>query len=884
MAFGFFDPGEVAFLRGDEGERVARKSMFSGTEYTCEECGLYTHCKHAKIPIQGNGPILILADYPTLGEDATGIPLSTNMGLIVRDELNDIPALKNQIAYGFALRCKPIGEPKPKHIEACRRFLIADIQRLQPKVIIPVGDVAFRMLVGHKLIGRADSTYTNWVGECIPDQEYKCWICPIYHPRDIGYMVSKSKNPDDTAEVKLWIKQLKRATRYINEPFIDFQTPVQESIKIVTTITDAIQAIKYYQTKKRIACDWETTGIKAQRKEQRILAFSISDGITSTAFPMFQSKEFVDVLVDFLEDANVEKIAHNAAFEYIWAAEKLNCTPRGFKHDTALLLHLLHNQKPVSLKWGVYAQYGVAGYDSLIDAYIEADKSEKELWGANALNHLEEAPQLELLSYNAQDSLFTYWLYEDLIDRLPKAMRPLYTLFNEGQIELSRSHLYGMHTEQSIIKDRILQVEELLQNALDAVRQAPEILQHWVHTEEFDPNKLEHVKEILFDKLGYVPYFFTDTEQPKTDIKSLEALNTPIAKKILEYRRWYKVLNTYLAGFAREELNGRIHGFFTLNRVRTYRSSANTPNFQNIPSRDREIKSLVRSLIYPTKGHFLAGDDYKSVEVIVAAVYTQDDNLLRYVQDKGTDMHRDSAMDILLLTEEQVKTWKKGDWRKIAKNKFVFPEFYGSYYGNIAPDFWDEISVDVQMLEHLQSKGIRNFDDFEEHLHEVENVFWNERFYGYKQWKQDMFAFYNKHGYIESYTGARFQPPMDSKQVSNYPIQSSAAHILFWTYVQVGEEIRKRNLHSRLIGQIHDQVLKDTHPNERDIMNYLVWEYGTQKVRDHWKWINVPLEIESEEGEVDQPWSTITAKGFLHELVSEDIIQKERNHARRIIQ
>ena len=135
---------------------------------------------------------------------------------------------------------------------------------------------------------------------------------------------------------------------------------------------------------------------------------------------------------------------------------------------------------------------------------------------------------------------------------------------------------------------------------------------------------------------------------------------------------------------------------------------------------------------------------------------------------------------------------------------------------------------------------------FEHHLKEVENDFWNNRFGDYGQWKKDWFDAYLEKGYFDLYTGFRIYGSHRRNQVCNYPVQGSAFHCLLWTLIQVNKALRHYKMKSKVVGQIHDSLIGDVRENELTYYLELVEHIVTVKLRKHYPWLIVPLEVEYE--------------------------------------
>lgn len=168
---------------------------------------------------------------------------------------------------------------------------------------------------------------------------------------------------------------------------------------------------------------------------------------------------------------------------------------------------------------------------------------------------------------------------------------------------------------------------------------------------------------------------------PDSQETTLEALGSKFTKAYLRNKKYKKLLSTQLLGIRREmyRVGNKwfISPFFNLHLVRTYRSSSDRINFQNIPIRDEELAEIVRQIFIPrASNRVIIEIDYGGIEVKIAACYHKDPVMLDYLNDPTKDMHTDTASQCYKIKKSDVT--KKV--RHAAKNQFVFPEFYGSVY------------------------------------------------------------------------------------------------------------------------------------------------------------------------------------------------------------
>jgi hypothetical protein len=246
--------------------------------------------------------------------------------------------------------------------------------------------------------------------------------------------------------------------------------------------------------------------------------------------------------------------------------------------------------------------------------------------------------------------------------------------------------------------------------------------------------------------------------------------------------------------------------------------------------------------------------------------------MIKYVKyPEKNNMHTDMAIQIYMLDEFH-KEGSEKILRSGAKNGFVFPQFYGDYYLNNAVSLatWGKLPTQGQFNEkqglelitgktlgqHLIQKDIHDFDDFVEHIKQVEDDFWNNRFKEYGKWKKNNVKEYYKNGYLKTLTGFVCSGFLSRNDINNYPIQGSAFHCNLYTFIKLNKEIKKRKLKSKLIGQIHDSIIIDACTKEVTLLMDLLKNIACVQLRKEWKWINVPLEIEANVFEPDAHWAS----------------------------
>lgn len=860
MNKGFFNDKESSIIRGDE---TIKSTIKNSVVFNCAKCGLSLSCKSPKMKISGNGKLNILICGEFLGQtdDEKGIHFAGSSGQILRTIVKELDYdLDKDFFITTACRCKPPNNSIPTAIQisSCRKYLLRDIEELKPKVIIPLGKIAVEGLIGHRLQGRISGcSMTDWANTFIPDQELKCYICPSWSPSSI---LRQSKNGDiEDIVLRNQIKNtIKKAIALSTSSF--FKYDYLSDCFPIYKIEEAIKVIEDFSKKDVISFDYETTGLKPYRDGQKIYSVSISDGLFGISFPYFNDKIFRRKWLQLLS-SKVKKICHNGKFENMWTAIRggFNDTEgleiNNFEWDTMLAAHSLYNNKKTNLKFHSYIHLGILGYDTEIDPFLEPLSKEKDIYGDNAFNQIEKAPLEKLLKYNAMDSLLTFKLYEIQKSKLDSTLIEGVKFFTKGSMTLSNIEQNGI----SFNNQDALVLEKELKDKLNEIEKrvlCSKELKKWNKKELFRISAPQDITHLLFDILKYECKETTNTGKPKSDIESLKNYKLPIVQDCLEWRKWQKVYNTYIKSLTRENTNGIIHAFYHLHLVDSFRSSASNPNMQNLPKHDEEVYKMLRKLIVPRKGYKIGEYDYGSMEVRCIACYNKDPNLIAYINNPNTDMHRDMAGMIFLKDKKDISS----DERYVAKNSFVFPTFYGSYYKNTSTQLWENCSKETKI--HLKEKGLKKLDDFITHVQNIEKVFWRDMFpIGY-DWMQKTIKDFNKNGYMDSFTGFRYWGPLSNNQIINFRIQGSGFHCLLWTLNKLKKEFEKREYKSKLIGEIHDSMILDIWPEEEKEIDHLIWNIGTQKIREYWDWIIVPLIIEKSISNIDGNWSELS-KGVI---------------------
>jgi DNA polymerase-1 len=543
----------------------------------------------------------------------------------------------------------------------------------------------------------------------------------------------------------------------------------------------------------------------------------------------------------------------------------------------------------------LHVQFGIIDYDSEVSSFLKTSGEH-----ANQINRLEEYMQSErgekeVLKYCALDSIYEYrlamWQRKHMagtqglteVSPINSDFPNAYHLLHNGVLALGKAERQGIRVDVEYCERMVHRLEKKVER-LEKKIFSSNFYKRWQHVSKgkVNLNSGDQLAYYLYNVKKLTPAKFTDSGKGSTDEEALKMLKIPELNWMIERSKLLKSKDTYLGGFLKEQVNGVLHPFFNLHLAKTYRSSSQNPNFQNIPKRDKKTMQLIRKALFPRPGHQLLEMDYSGIEVAIAACYHKDPTMIEYIENPDNDMHGDMAAQIFLVDDFDKHDPEHSFLRKATKNGFVFPQFYGDYFKNNAESLcgdwlglpqgkWKKgMGMEFaggHISDHLIAKGIKEFGTikrngnktiitgFLKHIRDIEEDFWTKRFPVYAKWKEKHYERYLENGYTSLYTGFVNKGIMGKNDAINYPIQGSAFHCLLWSFHKITEELEKREMDSKLIGQIHDAIVVDVHPDELEEVHEIIIDIGTRQLKDHWKWINVPLEIEAELCPVDASWA-----------------------------
>ena len=337
--------------------------------------------------------------------------------------------------------------------------------------------------------------------------------------------------------------------------------------------------------------------------------------------------------------------------------------------------------------------------------------------------------------------------------------------------------------------------------------------------EEFNINSPKQLGVILFEKLGMPHAKKTKTGySTAADVLDKLAPDYPVVAKILEYRQLTKLKSTYadgLAGFIGSD--GRIHGKFNQTITATGRISSTEPNLQNIPVR-MELGRLIRKVFVPKEGCVFVDADYSQIELRILAHCSGDEQLIQAYRE-AKDIHRMTASQVFHTPFDEVTDLQRRNAKAVN---------FGIVYGISSFGLSQDLSITRK-----------------EAAQYIEHYF--ETYPGIKRFLDDAVAHAKEKGYAVTLFGRRrpvpelkssnfMQRSFGERVAMNAPIQGTAADIIKIAMIGVNGELKKRNMKSRLILQVHDELLIEADESEEEEVKAILKEQ-----MEHAAELSVPL-------------------------------------------
>lgn len=586
-------------------------------------------------------------------------------------------------------------------------------------------------------------------------------------------------------------------------------TGVYETVRTTAQLDAVLHAIRQAKT---FCLDTETTSLNPLEAELVGVSLAIEERKawyipvghhTLDADPHLTRDEVLAALRSLLEDSTLRLIGQNTKYDAMVLAQS-QLWPRNFAGDTMIASYLLDPNKRHNLNdlaWE-HLQYRMMTYESVTDG---GKKNFAEVSVADATR------------YSGEDADITLRLAHQLFPRVQdEDMGPLFTDIELPlALVLAKMELTGIRIDTQFLAS--------LSTEFGAHRHRLEKEIYEAAGEEFNLASPKQLQVILFDKLG-LPRGKKTATGSSTDSSVLEALaeQYPLPAKILEYRGFTKLQSTYVDALPKlvQEKTGRVHTSFNQTVTATGRLSSSNPNLQNIPIRSEKGRRI-REAFMPEPGQILLSADYSQIELRLLAHLSQDPLLMESFQ-KDQDVHARTASELFEVPIPAVSA----DQRRQAKTIN-----FGIIYGMGALRLARSLGIPTKTA---QTYIMQYF----------------ARYHHIKSYMDGILVEARERGYVTTLLGRRrYVPELQShnqqmasaaeRAAINTPIQGTAADLIKMAMVAIDRRLGQEKLQTRMLLQVHDELLFEVPESELEQVKALVREVmeGVMSLR-------VPLRVD----------------------------------------
>ena len=603
----------------------------------------------------------------------------------------------------------------------------------------------------------------------------------------------------------------------------------------------------------------------------------LGDLYTEEAYVLFQRLQFKNLLSRFevkapankLEDSFV-KITKKTEAEKVFAkAKKSSCVGISFYKDTKNVLPLFIQEAGLTGlgisfdRENIYVITTEEGLEIsyLLNAVVELSKSVQTISLFQGKKALEYIPQIRKESMF--DAIIAAYLLNPLkndYDFMDVAREQLDILMDDKMEELQKCfyEAYAAWASKEILEKKLIEtgmdklfyeVEmplvftlfDMEQNGvkvegpalkLYGEKLADKIVEvekriYEQTGENFNINSPKQLGVILFEKMGLPNGKKTKTGySTSADVLEKLATDYPVVSDILEYRQLTKLKSTYADGLANYIADdGRIHGKFNQTITATGRISSTEPNLQNIPVR-MELGRLIRKVFVPEDGYVFVDADYSQIELRILAHCSGDEQLINAYKE-ARDIHRMTASQVFHVPFDEVTDLQRRNAKAVN---------FGIVYGISSFGLSEDLSITRK-----------------EAAQYIENYF--NTYPGIKKFLDDAVAHAKEYGYVTTIFGRRrpvpeisssnfMQRSFGERVAMNAPIQGAAADIMKIAMNAVNRRLKEANMKSRLVLQVHDELLIEAHLDEVEAVKEIL-----KHEMEHAATLLVPLDVDMHDGE-----------------------------------
>ena len=614
-------------------------------------------------------------------------------------------------------------------------------------------------------------------------------------PIDISAKELKQGEPDWTKLLEYFRKfEFSRLIKLIP----DREAPTIEKTEYITILDKNLLDKTLSSVTNEITIDTETTSESAMNAGLVGISFSIEPekafyvplSHSYPGVPEQLPKDYVmEQMKGILEDPGISKTGHNIKYDFIVLKnEGINLD--GIAFDTMLASYLLNPNK---------ANHNLT--DAAMD-YLGIKKlSFKDVMGKGKKDFSEVSIE-DAANYSCKDSAATLKLKKYLEPAIEK--ENLSKLFHEIEMPLvevlADMETAGVRIDLPLMKS----FSEQMAKELASIEQRI----YFLAGEEFNINSPKQLQEILFEKIGLKPLRKTKTGY-STNIDVLEQLagEHELPGEIMEYRGLAKLKSTYVDALPKlvNPGTGRLHTSFNQTITATGRLSSSTPNLQNIPVRG-EWGKRIREAFIAENGNLLLSSDYSQIELRILAHLSEDEKLMDIFEKDG-DIHTGAASELFGVPAAEVTT----EMRRSAKTVN-----FGVIYGISPYGLSRQLGISREEARYYietyfaRHSGVKKYID--KLIEEAAETGWVST------------IFERKRPIPELKSANKNIRQLGERLAINSPVQGSAADIIKVSMINILKRLEKEGLKSKMLLQVHDELLFEIPEREKDAIERLVRE------------------------------------------------------------
>ena len=593
--------------------------------------------------------------------------------------------------------------------------------------------------------------------------------------------------------------------RYIERFNLDGEVQVEKNdnqianeYKIVDKALDEIK--KIIKEQKEIIFYFDT---KKDDNPEKIIKEKISNiGVYNKAnnetyninLQIDTNKQILNVLKEIFEDKEIAKIGIDLGRAYILLKQE-NIDLKGIKYDISIAGYILN---PTNSKFDI-ENLAEEYLNININKIFENDLQNKQMNLFDQIENDEEKNRKE------KTCLYAYLIYKirEITEQKLEEINAL-ELFNNIDMPtvqvLANMQWNGMYADEKELE----KFGETLKEQLDIKTK----IIYEMAGEEFNINSTKQLGEILFEKMG-LPVTKKTKNGYSTDVDSLEKIKDkhPIIEQILDYRQYMKLNSTYVEGL-KPYINTktkRIHSFFHQTITATGRISSTEPNLQNIPTRF-ELGKQVRKIFKPAEGKIYIDADYSQIELRVLAHMSGDKHMIEAFNE-GQDIHKQAASKVFNVPIEEVTKEQRSSAKAVN---------FGIVYGISEFGLGEQLGIPRKVAKQYIEDYLTQYIGIKDYMESIKE---EAKKTGYVQ------TLFNRRRYIPELNSNNYMVrQFGLRAAMNTPIQGTAADIMKLAMINVYNELKNRKLESKIVLQVHDEMMLEVPIEEAQEVKQIVKE------------------------------------------------------------